>query len=106
MQPAESASPVDLASPAGLSSPAGWRFPGAPTLFAALSVGMVALALSHPTVQSLAGLDILSRRSGPRVFDRAPTGTIAPTAARKTAQAQPSPARGLIGLRAAIRQQR
>jgi hypothetical protein len=74
------------------------------TLFGALAVGTAALVLSHPAVMSMAGLDIAAQRPGARMVDRAPTGTIAPVApAAGKPQVRIS---GLVGLRAAIREQR
>lgn len=75
------------------------------TLFGALAVGTAALVLSHPAVMSMAGLDIAAQRPGARMVDRAPTGTIAPVA-QKPADKPQAKISGLVGLRAAIREQR
>ena len=75
------------------------------TLFGALAVGTAALVLSHPAVMSMAGLDIASQRPGARMIDRLPTGTIAPVA-QKAADKAHAKISGLVGLRAAIREQR
>ncbi len=84
-----------------------WSRLPAHTLFGALAVGAIALVLSHPAVMSLAGLDIAAQRPGARMIDRVPTGTIAANAARTQEAQKPQPAtRGLIGLRAAIRDPR
>ena len=80
-----------------------WSRLPAHTLFGALGVGLVALALSHPAVMAMAGLDIAGQRPGMRIVDRAPTGTIG---THKAAETQRVKISGLIGLRAAIREQR
>lgn len=71
------------------------------TLWGALAVGGIALVMSHPAVMSMAGLDIAAQRPGARMIDRAPTGTIAASPAPEKPHAT---IRGLIGLRAAIRE--
>ncbi|MFO1135427.1 MAG: hypothetical protein U1E30_09615 [Rhodoblastus sp.] len=80
-----------------------WSRLPAHTLFGALGVGLIALVLSHPAVMALAGLDIAAQRPGARMIDRAPTGTIA---SQKTAETPRAKIGGVIGLRAAIREQR
>lgn len=83
-----------------------WSRLPAHTLFGALGVGVIALVLSHPAVMSMAGLDIARQRPGAQRIDATPTGTIAPTAKRDSAASPHPTIRGLIGLRAAIREQR
>ena len=96
MQSAESA-PKSL-------EPSLWSRLPAHTLFGALGVGVIALVLSHPAVMSLAGLDIARQRPGAARIDIMPTGTIAPVAAQASHSAKPQATiRGLVGLRAAIR---
>ena len=82
-------------------SPGLWSRLPAHTLFGALGVGLIALVLSHPAIMSLAGLDIAAQRPGARMIDRTSTGAIAPVAEKTHAKT-----RGLVGLRAAIREQR
>ena len=76
-----------------------WSRLPAHTLWGALAVGAIALVMSHPAVMSMAGLDIAAQRPGVRMIDRAPTGTVAPTATKPHIG-------GLVGLRAAIREHR
>ncbi|MCB1539816.1 MAG: hypothetical protein KDJ25_02870 [Rhodoblastus sp.] len=93
-------------APKSLESRLWSRLP-AHTLFGALGVGLIALVLSHPAVMSLAGLDIARQRSGVARVDIMPTGTITPVAVQTSNPAsRRATIRGVIGLRAAIRDQR
>lgn len=82
-------------------APGLWSRLPAHTLWGALAVGGIALVMSHPAVMSMAGLDIAAQRPGARMIDRAPTGTIA---AAPAAEKPHATIRGLVGLRAAIRE--
>lgn len=84
------------------TEPTLWSRLPAHTLWGALAVGGIALVMSHPAVMSMAGLDIAAQRPGARMIDRAPTGTIA--AAAPAPEKPHATIRGLIGLRAAIRE--
>ncbi|HPG01947.1 MAG: hypothetical protein KDJ20_11555 [Hyphomicrobiales bacterium] len=83
-----------------------WSRLPAHTLFGALGVGVIALVLSHPAVMSMAGLDIARQRPRAQRLDAMPVGTIAMATKRDSATAPHATVRGLIGLRAAIREQR
>jgi len=52
-----------------------WR-PTREVAIAATAVGAIAIALSHPAVQSLAGLDIAHQRRAPHEIDPLAIGTI------------------------------
>ncbi|HMN71899.1 MAG TPA: hypothetical protein PKA55_08520 [Rhodoblastus sp.] len=81
-----------------------WSRLPAHSLWGALAVGAIALVMSHPAVMSLAGLDIAAQRPGARMIDRVPTGSIAPVAAAP--EKAHATIRGVVGLRAAIREHR
>lgn len=72
------------------------------TFFAVGAVGAVAFGLSHPYVLSLAGLDAARQRAIAKGLDREPTGAISYA---RVSHTPPKP-RGLVGLRAAMRETR
>ena len=94
-------------APAEESSEAGFRsrLP-LHTLLGAMGVGLAALVLSHPAIMSMAGLDIAAQRPGARMIDRLPTGTVALAAYKAVVDKPQAKIVGLIGLRAAMREQR